>query len=124
VKNDIAELPRRSVHIWKPWTVSHRICIDSVASYAKLWPESLSVVGVSDVTFTLWKRNPAFMAEIGGAINERLMMRLKRIEAGENGWQGCGWLLERSLPPQWAKPEVLIAVQNNLNFSGAGGVAL
>jgi len=46
------------------------------------------------------------------------MLRLKRIEDGENGWQGCGWLLERLLLRQWAKPEVLIAVQNNLNMNG------
>jgi hypothetical protein len=77
--------------------------------------QAAAVVGVSEVTLTMWKRNPAFIAEIRGAVNERLMMRLKRIEAGELGWQGCGWLLERLLPRQWAKPEVLIAVQNNLN---------
>jgi hypothetical protein len=77
--------------------------------------QAASVINVSDMTLTTWKRNPAFMAEIRGAVNERLMLRLKRIEAGENGWQGCGWLLERLLPRQWAKPEVLIAVQNNLN---------
>jgi hypothetical protein len=67
------------------------------------------------MTLTIRKRNPAFMAEIRGAVNERLMVRLKRIEAGDNGWQGCGWLLERLLPRQWAKPELLIAIQSNLN---------
>jgi hypothetical protein len=82
--------------------------------------QAASVVEVSDVTLTLWKRDPKFLAEIRGAVNKRLMLRLKRIEAGENGWQGCGWLLERLLPRQWAKPEVLIAVQNNLSLNGAG----
>jgi hypothetical protein len=77
--------------------------------------QAAAVVNISDVTLTLWKRNPAFMAEIRGAITERLMVRLKRIEQGENGWQGCGWLLERLLPRQWAKPEILIAVQNNIS---------
>ena len=47
--------------------------------------QAASVIGVSDMTLTTWKRNPAFMAEIRGAVNERLMLRLKRIEAGENG---------------------------------------
>ena len=77
--------------------------------------QAAAVAGVSDVTLTLWKRRPEFMAEIREAINQRLLVRLKRIEEGENGWQGCGWILERLLPRQWAKPEVLIAVQNNLN---------
>ena len=83
--------------------------------------QAAAVAGVSDVTLTLWKRRPEFMAEIREAINERLLVRLKRIEEGENGWQGCGWILERLLPRQWAKPEVLIAVQNNLTLNGAGG---
>jgi hypothetical protein len=77
--------------------------------------QAAALAGVSDVTLTLWKRRPEFMAEIREAINQRLLVRLKRIEEGENGWQGCGWILERLLPRQWAKPEVLIAVQNNLN---------
>jgi hypothetical protein len=84
-------------------------------SYGLNDDQAAAVAGVSDVTLTLWKRRPEFMAEIREAINERLLVRLKRIEAGENGWQGCGWILERLLPRQWAKPEVLIAVQNNLN---------
>jgi hypothetical protein len=78
--------------------------------------QAAALVGVSDFTLTLWKRNPAFVKEIQGAVTERLLVRLKRIEEGENGWQGCGWILERLLPRQWAKPEVLIAVQNNLNM--------
>ena len=61
------------------------------------------------------------MAEIRGAVNERLMLRLKRIESGENGWQGCGWLLERLLPRQWAKPEILVAIQQNLGMGGTNG---
>lgn len=77
--------------------------------------QAASVVNVSDVTLTMWKRNPSFLAEIQGAINERLMLRLRRIEAGDNGWQGCGWLLERLLPRQWAKPEVMLAVNNITN---------
>jgi hypothetical protein len=83
--------------------------------------QAAALVGVSAFTLTLWKRNPAFVKEIQGAVTERLLVRLKRIEEGENGWQGCGWILERLLPRQWAKPEVLIAVQNNLTLNGAGG---
>jgi hypothetical protein len=84
-------------------------------SYGLNDDQAAAVAGVSDVTLTIWKRRPEFMAEIREAINQRLLVRLKRIEEGENGWQGCGWILERLLPRQWAKPEVLIAVQNNLN---------
>jgi hypothetical protein len=44
--------------------------------------QAAALVGVSDVTLTLWKRKPAFIAEIRGAITERLLVRLKRIEEG------------------------------------------
>jgi hypothetical protein len=86
-------------------------------SYGLNDDQAAAVAGVSDVTRTIWKRNPAFMAELRGAINERLLVRLKRIEAGDNGWQGCGWILERLLPRQWAKPEVLVAIQNTMNVN-------
>ena len=44
----------------------------------------------------------------------RLRLRLERIEAGEQGWQGCGWSLERLYPQRFARPEILnqIAVVN------------
>ncbi len=83
--------------------------------------QAAALVGVNDFTLTLWKRNPAFVKEIQGAVTERLLVRLKRIEDGENGWQGCGWILERLLPRQWAKPEVLVAVQQNLGMGGTNG---
>ena len=95
--------------------------IKEAFAYGLTDEQTASIVGVSEVTMTLWKRKPAFMAEIRGAVNERLIFRLKRIEAGENGWQGCGWILERLLPRQWAKPEILVAIQNNMQLNGAGG---
>jgi hypothetical protein len=41
-------------------------------------------------------------------------MRLERIEAGEQGWQGTAWALERLHPARFARPEVMnqIAVIN------------
>ena len=84
--------------------------------------QAAALVSVSPFTLTLWKRNSAFLKEIQGAVNERLLVRLKRIEEGANGWQGCGWILERLLPRgNGPSPEVLIAVQNNLSLNGAGG---
>jgi hypothetical protein len=57
-------------------------------SYGLNDDQAAALVGVSDMTLTTWKRDPAFMHEIREAINERLLVRLKRIETGDNGWQG------------------------------------
>jgi hypothetical protein len=45
---------------------------------------------------------------------ERLLLRLEHIEAGEQGWPGTAWALERIYPHRFARPEVMnqIAVVN------------
>jgi hypothetical protein len=39
-----------------------------------------------------------------------MVKRLKQIETGANGWQGCAWLTERLFPTRYAKPEVQISL--------------
>ena len=39
------------------------------------------------------------------ATAQRLLLRLERIEAGEQGWQGTAWALERLHPARFARPE-------------------
>jgi hypothetical protein len=34
-------------------------------------------------------------------------LRLGRIEAGEQGWQGIAWAIERIYPHRFARPEVM-----------------
>jgi hypothetical protein len=41
------------------------------------------------------------------ATAERFLLRLERIEAGEPGWQGIAWALERIYPQRIARPEVM-----------------
>jgi hypothetical protein len=43
------------------------------------------------------------------------LLRLKRIEAGEQGWQGTAWALERLHPSRFARPEAQFAQQINVN---------
>ena len=38
---------------------------------------------------------------------QRLFLRLGRIEAGEQGWQGTAWAIERIYPHRFARPEVM-----------------
>jgi hypothetical protein len=63
---------------------------------------------------TEWRKDPEFSGAIKRATAERVLLRLERIEAGEQGWQGTAWALERIYPHRFARPEVMnqIAVVN------------
>jgi hypothetical protein len=72
------------------------------------------VAGIRHDTMTEWRKDPEFSEAIEKATAERLLLRLERIEAGEQGWQGTAWALERLYPHRFARPEVMnqIAVVN------------
>ena len=55
---------------------------------------------------TEWRKDPGFSEAIEKATAQRLLLRLERIEAGEQGWQGTAWALERLYPHRFARPEV------------------
>jgi hypothetical protein len=57
-----------------------------------------------------WKKDPEFSEAIKSAVAARMVKRLKQIETGANGWQGCAWLTERLYPTRYAKPEVLLVL--------------
>jgi hypothetical protein len=77
--------------------------------------EAASLAGVSDMTLTTWRRDPAFLGKIKNAVSTRLAMRLSRIESGANGWQGTAWLLERLYPTRFSKPEIQISLNNSFS---------
>jgi hypothetical protein len=56
---------------------------------------------------TEWRKDPEFSEAIEKATAERLLLRLNRIEVGEQGWQGTAWALERIYPHRFARPEVM-----------------
>jgi hypothetical protein len=71
--------------------------------------EAASLAGISDMTLTTWRRDPAFL---GIYVSTRLAMRLSKIESGADGWQGTAWLLERLYPSRLSRPEVQTSLQN------------
>jgi hypothetical protein len=77
--------------------------------------EAALFAGISDMTLTLWRRDPVFLARIQRAVVQRLYKRLQRIESGCEGWQGTAWVCERLYPARLSKPEVLLSLvqQNN-----------
>jgi hypothetical protein len=77
--------------------------------------EAAALEGIALGCLANWRReNPEFLSAIKSAEAKRLKLRLARIEAGEAGWQGTAWALERIYPQRFARPEVLnnIAVVN------------
>ena len=82
--------------------------------------EAAALEDISCDCIQRWRKgNPEFCVTIKRAEARRLLMRLERIEAGEQGWQGTAWALERLHPSRFARPEVMnqIAV---VNQSGKG----
>jgi hypothetical protein len=69
--------------------------------------------GIGEDTFTRWRRDPKFQAQIeqGDAVCE--FKDLQAIRRGKPGWQGRGWIRERLNPERYARPEVQIMIQQN-----------
>src|SRR5262245_37604692 len=77
--------------------------------------EAAALEDISCDCISRWRKsNPEFCVAIKKAEAQRLRRRLERIEAGEQGWQGTAWALERLYPHRFARPEVInqIAVVN------------
>ena len=53
------------------------------------------LAGIRHDTMTEWRKDPEFSGAVKRARAQRLLLRLERIEAGEQGWQGTAWALER-----------------------------
>jgi hypothetical protein len=77
--------------------------------------EASLFAGINPDTMTEWRKDPEFSGAIKRAGAQRLLLRLERIEAGEQGWQGTAWALERLHPARFARPEAQFAQQINLN---------
>jgi hypothetical protein len=77
------------------------------------------LAGVRHDTMTEWRKEREFSEAIERATAQRLLLRLGRVEAGEQGWQGTAWALERLHPARFARPEVL----NQIAVVNAGGKA-
>src|SRR5215510_4008876 len=77
--------------------------------------EAAALEDISYDCINRWRKgNREFCEAVKKAEAQRLLLRLKRIEAGEQGWQGTAWALERLYPHRFARPEVMnqIAVVN------------
>jgi hypothetical protein len=65
-----------------------------------------ALVGIDRPTLSEWRHDKEFSDAIKAAEASRLQKRLARIEAGEAGWQGTAWFLERRYPREFSRPEL------------------
>jgi hypothetical protein len=82
--------------------ITEQIC--EGISYGLTDEEVAALVGIDDYTLTRWKKDPEFCGAIKNAQATRLLIRLKRIEKGEPGWQGTAWAMERQDPERFGSP--------------------
>jgi hypothetical protein len=82
-----------------------------------------ALVGVRRETLHAWRTDPEF-AQFSNAIKavqgERMRKRLARVDAGEPGWQGTAWILERCYAREFCRPEIQFNQQINLQQINAG----
>ena len=83
--------------------------------------EAAVLAEIDPDTMREWRKDPKFSGAIKRAEAARLVLRLKRVEAGEQGWQGTAWALERLYPHRFARPEVMnqISVVNQREKASA-----
>jgi hypothetical protein len=84
-------------------------------SYGLTDEEVAALVGIDDSTLTRWKKEPEFCGAIKKAQAMRLLIRLKRIEKGETGWQGTAWAMERQNPERFGSPEARLRRRDEVN---------
>jgi hypothetical protein len=75
-------------------------------SYGLTDEEVAALVGIDDSNLTRWKKEPEFCGAIKKAQAARLLIRLKRIEKGEQGRQRTAWAMERQDPERFGPPAV------------------
>jgi hypothetical protein len=73
-----------------------------------------AICGIDRPTLSEWRYDKEFSDAIKSAEGKRLKLRLARVEAGEDGWQGTAWFLERRYPREFSRPEVQFNQQINL----------
>jgi hypothetical protein len=74
-----------------------------------------ALVGIDAPTLSEWRHDREFSEAIKSAEAARLQKRLARIEAGEPGWQGTAWFLERRYPREFSRPELQFNQQINFD---------
>jgi hypothetical protein len=84
-------------------------------SYELTDEEVAALVGIDDLTLTRWKKDPEFCRAIKRAQAMRLLIRLKRFEKGESGWQGTAWAMERQDPERFGSHEARLRRRDAVN---------
>ena len=89
--------------------------IAEAISYGLCDQDAVNIVKINIDTLWEWRKNPEFSEALKSAISTRKLVRLRRINAGRQGWQGTAWIMERCFPLEYSRPEIQLNQQINLN---------
>lgn len=89
--------------------------IAEAISYGLTYQEAADIAHINNDTLSQWREIPEFSEALKSAISTRKLVRLRRIDAGRQGWQGTAWIMERCFPLEYSRPEVQLNQQINLN---------
>jgi hypothetical protein len=78
--------------------------------------DAAALVGIEPSTLFRWKKRPEFAKAIKQAVARRKLIRLQKIDHGDPGWQGSAWHMERAEPLRFARPEIMVQL-NQLNVA-------
>jgi hypothetical protein len=67
--------------------------------------ETADLAGIHRDTLREWMEDPEFAEEVAQAKAERKLQWIKIVQSGKN-WFGAAFLLERTDPMRWSKPEL------------------
>jgi hypothetical protein len=76
--------------------------------------QTATYCGISSRTIERIRRSGQFCRAVKRAELEREMKYRQRIWNGRGYWQGAAWFLERKYPTQFAKPEIQLALTQNV----------
>jgi hypothetical protein len=79
--------------------------------------EAAAIAGISTDTLSRWFEVEEFADVVRSAVATRKMIRLERIEKGAPGWQSLAWILERSEPMKYGRPEIQLQMNTQFNVN-------
>lgn len=85
--------------------------------------QTATYCGISSKTVQRLRRG-AFCPAVKLAELEREMRYRKKIWGAKGFWQGAAWFLERKYPTQFAKPEIQLAINQQVNTGPTNVVVL
>jgi hypothetical protein len=115
----IMRIGRNGVVLGRPTKRTQEVIdkISEALSYGMTQRDIADLVDVDKDTLTEWYKDPIFSVQVKQALAQRKLVRMQRIDSGNMGWQGSAWVMERCFPTEYCRPELKIAISQDVNVT-------